>query len=157
MDVLKNHLWKEWREQRALVLALLLLLPILSTTAVLAFESMAIVSSFVPLCTAFAVLLVAIALSSRSIGHELTDDGLFLLGRLPPSLWLPFGTKLLSFAAALVLLGAWSAGSTLLARWALLLHLRGPIVARDEQWSTAIQALHASLLVFAVTCWVPRS
>jgi len=142
------HLWKEWRDHRAVILGIVALLPPVIFAALLL-----IPEGTVALPTAGAAIglaAAAFALGADLIPGEVRRGTLMFLRRLPGGLGAVFAAKAILLVGALVLSTALGFGAASLAE-----KVAGrPAVALD--WTYAPEALGAALWIFAVAMWLPR-
>jgi len=142
------HLWKEWRDHRAVILGIVALLPPVIFAALLL-----IPEGTVALPTAGAAIglaAAAFALGADLVPGEVRRGTLMFLRRLPGGLGAVFAAKAILLVAALVLSTALGFGAASLAETVA----GRPAVALD--WTYAPEALGAALWIFAVAMWLPR-
>lgn len=151
-------LWKEWRDQRAIALALLVALPVLVLSAAWAFGDKLAPPAFAALGVLTLPLaqgLFVIAVASELFGSERRRGTLALVQRLPGGLGRALAGKLLAYAAGTLL--ALLAGTAVAA---LACALFGPPGSVGEVLARAAapgaDPLLALLLLglFAFGCWV---
>ena len=152
MRTLRAYLWKEWRDQRSIVLGFLLAIPIPLT--VLAFVLPPKMSGHPVYATIVglgAIAIAALALGSELVPGEALRGTLGFLRRLPAGLATPLAAKLIVYGATVVLFGAYAF---------LLAGVLGgnPGVFSDEALPFPLPlALPFVLLwIFAASCWIPR-
>jgi len=142
------HLWKEWRDHRAVILGITALLPPVLFAAMLL-----IPEGVVALPTAGAaagLAIAALALGADLVPGEIRRGTLMFLRRLPTGLGTVFAAKAILLVGALAL-------STALGFLAASLAQRvagHPALALD--WTYAPEALALALWIFAVAMWLPR-
>ncbi|MFI5401465.1 MAG: hypothetical protein ACHQ1G_00800 [Planctomycetota bacterium] len=143
-----THLWKEWRDHRAVILGIVALLPPVIFAALLL-----IPEGVVALPTAGAaagLAVVALALGADLVPGEVRRGTLMFLRRLPGGLGPVFLAKAVLLLGALLLSGALGFGAANLAQ-----RVAGrPALALD--WTYAPEALAVVLWIFAVAMWLPR-
>jgi hypothetical protein len=143
-----THLWKEWRDHRAVILGIVALLPPVIFAALLL-----IPEGVVALPTAGAaagLAVVALALGADLVPGEVRRGTLMFLRRLPGGLGPVFLAKAVLLVVALLLSGALGFGAANLAQ-----RVAGrPALALD--WTYAPEALAVVLWIFAVAMWLPR-
>ncbi|HEX5137934.1 MAG TPA: hypothetical protein VFY93_13235 [Planctomycetota bacterium] len=142
------HLWKEWRDHRAVILGIAALLPPVLFAAMLL-----IPEDVVALPTAGAaagLAAAAFALGADLVPGEIRRGTMLFLKRLPSGLGAVFAAK------AVLLVGAIAASATLgYGIGSLAQKVAGrPAAALD--WTYAPEALAVALWVFAVAMWLPR-
>ncbi len=142
------HLWKEWRDHRAVILGILALLPPVLFAAMLL-----IPEGMVALPTAGAaagLAIAALALGADLVPGEVRRGTILFLRRLPSGLGAVFAAKAVLLVGALALSAALGFGVGNLAQ-----KVAGrPAVALD--WTYAPEALAVALWIFAVAMWLPR-
>ncbi len=143
-----RHLWKEWRDHRAVILGIAVLLPPVIFAALLL-----VPEGVVALPTAGAaagLAIAAFALGADLVPGEVRRGTLMFLRRLPGGLGPVFAAKALMLVAALALSTALGFGAASLAE-----KVAGrPALALD--WTYAPEALAVALWIFAVAMWLPR-
>lgn len=160
MRILGLHLWKEWREQRVAVLALLGLLPVLVLGLAHAVGARTAGSSVFVSCMGLLGLVVAlIAIGGELLGGERRSGGQWL-ERLPGGLKAAFGAKLtVAVVVSVIALGYGLALGVL----AALLRGKSPDSLLDGELLEfsltgrfALDALVVALWVFAASAWSAR-
>lgn len=148
MSPFLSHLWKEWRDHRAVVLGVVALLPPVLFAAMLL-----IPEGTVALPTAGAatgLVIAALALGADLVPGEIRRGTIMFLRRLPGGLGPIFLAKAVLLLGALVLSGALGFGAANLAQ-----RVAGrPALALD--WTYAPEAFAVVLWIFAVAMWLPR-
>ena len=157
MRAVLTGLWKEWRDQRGMVLAVLIALPVLVLSAAWAFGGKVAAPQFAGLAllvlpSAQALFLIAVA--SELFGSERRRGTLALVQRLPAGLGRSLASKLLGYALGTLLSLAWGAVVGVVA-----CVLFGPAGAAGEmlmRLGAAEEALLPLLIVslFVFGCWV---
>ncbi len=146
MRTLGLYLWKEWRDQRAIVYGIAIAAPLLLGLAALLLPAKVLRDPlFCSLGAAGCFAMVALSLAGDLLPGEARRETLGFLRRLPRGLGVAFVAKLVLLLMALVLLTAW--GYLAAAMWG------GPGGPIDHRF------LPASLVVlwlFAVSSWLPR-
>jgi hypothetical protein len=142
------HLWKEWRDHRAVILGIMALLPPVLFAAMLL-----VPEGVVALPTAGAaagLAAVAFALGADLVPGEVRRGTIMFLRRLPSGFAAVFAAKAVVLVGALALSTVLGFGVGSLAQ-----KVAGrPAVALD--WTYAPEALAVALWIFAVAMWLPR-
>jgi hypothetical protein len=142
------HLWKEWRDHRAVILGIVALLPPVIFAAMLLIPEGAVALPTAGAAAALAA--VALALGSDLVPGEIRRGTILFLRRLPGGLGPIFLAKAVLLLGSLVLSGALGFGAANLAQ-----KVAGrPSLSLD--WSYAPEAFTAVLWIFAVAMWLPR-
>lgn len=159
MRALTTGLWKEWRDHRAIAVALALALPLLVGGAAWAFDGALDRAGFVGLALFVPVLahaLFVVAVASEVFGGERRRGTLALLARLPAGLSRSLASKVAFYAGGSAAMIAWGLVVGFLACAVL-----GPAGSAAEFSSRALQpatgaALPLTLLAgqVALGCWV---
>lgn len=143
-----THLWKEWRDHRAVLLGIAVLLPPVLFAAMLL-----IPEGTVALPTAGAaagLAIAAFALGADLVPGEIRRGTLLFLRRLPAGLGPVFAAKAILLVFALAASTALGFGAGNLAQ-----RIAGrPTAALD--WTYAPEAIAVVLWIFAVAMWLPR-
>lgn len=143
-----THLWKEWRDHRAVILGILALLPPVIFAALLL-----VPEGFVALPTAGAaagLAVAAFALGADLVPGEVRRGTIAFLRRLPGGLGPVFAAKAVLLVGTLALSTALGFAAANLAE-----KVAGrPALAID--WTYASEALAVALWIFAVAMWLPR-
>lgn len=156
MNILRIYLWKEWRDQRAAILGLVVVLPLLFLAAGLVWHGALLREALRSGVAASAGCLCALlVIGSSLIPGELAHSRLRFLERLPASLSAAFFAKLAFFT---VVLGAISVYTTFIAG-AILLASQGVLPAGfldalSERY--LLPSIGIALWTFAVSAWVPQ-
>ena len=155
MNAVRIYFWKEWREQRAtlVVLAVVLLCAVGILAAVLPTETLRHPAAFTGII-GLTLLATLMSIGSDLLARERQLGAIGFLERLPAGLGTVFWGKLCAFLV--VLLVALAYGS-LLAGAAALLRTGGLPQAPFEELPVWLPAavLALSLWVFAVSAWMP--
>jgi hypothetical protein len=148
VNALVPHLWKEWRDHRAVILGITALLPPVLFAAMLLLPE-----GMVALPTAGAaagLAIAALALGADLVPGEVRRGTLLFLRRLPTDLNTIFAAKAILLVSALALAAALGFGIGNLAQ-----KVAGrPALALDVSY--APEAIAAALWIFAVAMWLPR-
>lgn len=110
MRAVLTGLWKEWRDQRGIALAVLIALPVLVLSAAWAFGGKVAAPQFAALAVLalpLAQALFLIAVASELFGSERRRGTLALVQRLPAGLGRSLVSKLLAYGLGTVLALAW--------------------------------------------------
>lgn len=157
MNLLSTYLWKEWREQRATLAALALLIA-LGIAAVVAALPRSLASDPLVLQGSVAIALLAAIMSTGSdlLARERNATALRFLERLPAGLQLAFRAKLVFFAGTLA--AAASLGGLVASAASLLRCGSVPqrLLEGEAPWLIAL-LLGVSTWVFAAAAWMPAS
>lgn len=154
--MLREHLWKEWREQRALMLTLVALLVVLAGAAALLLTQQELLAAPSWLMRTGAAVGVVV-LSSELVPGELRRGQLGWLLRLPSATRTAFVAKVIVlFAGTAVLAGSGAAFGS-----AVESMMFGPSWM-SELWEHDYFVTLGPLFAFApwafaVSCWMPRS
>lgn len=155
MRTLTTGLWKEWRDQRGIAIALLVALPVLAFAAAWGFGGELPKPAFGGLSLfllSVAQALYVLAVASESFGGERRRGTLDLLRRLPRGLPRAFGAKLGAYLLGTLLSLAWGAGVA----WASC-RLFGPERATRDCVELLLQpdplTLTLSLALFVLGLW----
>jgi len=159
VSTFRLYLWKEWREQRAALVALAILLPVL--VALVGFQlprGLATSTTFVGVVAALSVVLVLIVIGGELLGGDRRRE-VSWLERLPRGLSAAFPAKLLVFVATTAM--ALAAGLTL---GFTVAELRGGFLGMSFQAERDLEhllltvgyALAVAPWAFATSAWCPR-
>jgi len=162
MNLWRAYLWKEWREQRAGVVGVLLVVPLLFALAAATTwigESSFLREALRPeLAAAVGALLALLVIGAELLPIERRRDTLGFLERLPGSLSAAFRAKLVFFALTTVLAALYAALLAVSIAW--LWRGTSPLAIEASGWMQALRfvlpTLGIATWVFAVSAWVPR-
>jgi hypothetical protein len=152
MRTLLRYLWKEWREQRAILLGIVAAVPVLMAIAVLAIPGKKLEDPLFAVIVSLGCMLVgAIAIGTDLVAGENRRGSMHFLRRQPAGLRAPFLAKLLFYVAALIALAGYGLVAGCFTTGAVLPDSVHRMML-PEVWVLAVGALW----LFAVSCWVPR-
>lgn len=158
MSALATYVWKEWREQRHIVITVLALATAAAFTLALTLpESFAQSPTFVSKITSACVLIVLVAIGSDTFAAERRSNRIALLRRVPAGLTVVLTAKLVLLVAAMVAAGAWSYGMTVLAQQTYFESVRAPDMLRVGWNVLAIPLAALACWLVAVSAWFQRS
>lgn len=143
-----THLWKEWRDHRAVILGIVALLPPVIFAALLLLPEGVVALPTVGAAAGLAI--TALALGADLFPGEIRRGTLMFLRRLPGGLGPVFAAKAILLMGALVLSTALGFGAANLAQRVA----SRPALGLD--WTYAPEALAVALWIFAVAMWLPR-
>jgi len=143
-----RHLWKEWRDHRAVVLGIAVAVPLLLALARALLPAKA--DAVLPAIAAVGTLaIVLLAFATDLVPGETRRGRLEFLARLPGGLGAAFRAKLVFFLLALALAPAYGfVVGACFAGW--------PGDGLGVASGYALAVLYAAPWVFAVSCWLPR-
>ena len=151
LEILRVYLWKEWRDQRAVVLGFLAAIPLLLGICVLVLPSSIVRDPILPrvaLVGSFAIALLAFA--GDLIPGEARRGRLDFLRRMPADLGAVFAAKLIALVGGLALFSAY--GCAL----ACLISGQALVVGGWLDWKFGLAVLWLVPWMLAVSCWLPR-
>jgi hypothetical protein len=156
MSMIQLYLWKEWRDHRAGVFCLMVVLPLLGVLATCAWDAPTLATALSPgIAAAVGAKIALLHVGADLIPGELRRSRVRFLERLPSGLGRAYWAKLVFFAS-LTLFAALYAVVIAVALHALV---TGKV---PEQFLDAtsekyvLPAITCALWVFAVSAWVPH-
>src|SRR5688572_11672019 len=157
MNTLSTYLWKEWREQRATLAALALLLA-LGIAAVIGALPRTLANDPLVFQGAVAIAVLAAIMSTGSdlLAREHGGAALRFLERMPAGLQTAFRAKLVFFAGTLACAAAYGALAATAAGLLRCGSLPHGLLEGQAPWWIAL-LLGTSTWVFAASAWMPAS
>jgi hypothetical protein len=144
------YLWKEWRDNRAILIGIGVAVPLLVGICKWAIPERVFLNDVFPPVAALSFYAIALlSLGSDLIPGEMRRDKLDFLRRLPADLKAPFLAKAVFLGLALTAVTWYAYG---IACW----FGKVPDKVRHELSQTASWAYWMAPWVFAVSCWLPR-
>src|SRR5687768_3901534 len=157
MNTLSTYLWKEWREQRATLAALALLLA-LGIAAVIGALPRTLANDPLVFQGAVAIAVLAAIMSTGSdlLAREHGGAALRFLERMPAGLQTAFRAKLVFFFGALAAAAAYGALVALAAAFVRSGSAPRALLDGSAPWLIGLLLL-VSTWVFAASAWMPAS